>query len=198
MSAKDNPDGPEAMVPWVTTKRLDEVEQKSFLRPAPPEGVEVTPELLEGAVVAHAMELQKALGLPYHEPRVAVEQMGLPWDKVEAVLPYWKQLAATIDPKPGRPKKTVDDRMSHPGSQAVVDSVVKFLVENPGCVRPGPTRQRKVYSGEFREHILGLVGPGGPGEGMTLAQAAHITSIPSNTLAAWLGIKRRKSRRKVK
>ena len=198
MSTKDKRDDPDAMVPWETRKPLDEIPRMSIPRPAPPEGVEVTAELLEGALVAHAMELQKALGLPYDEPQVAVEQMGLPWEKVEAVLPYWKQLVATIDPKPGRPKKTADDRLSHPGSQAVVSSMLEFMVANPGCVRPGPTRQRKVYSNEFREHIMGLLGPGGPGEGMTLGQAAHITSISANTLASWIGIKRRKSRCKGK
>ena len=124
--------------------------------------------------------------------------MGLPWDKVKAVLPYWKALTATLPRGPGRPKKTVDDRTSHPGSLAVLSGMRDFIFENPGCVRRGPSGQRRVYSDGFREHMLRLLAPGGPGEGMTVAQAAYLTSIPANTLTAWKGLKRRKSRRKRK
>ena len=196
MTRKDKKPEPNGLVPWETSMRLDELPRPALVEP--PEGIEVTSELLEGAVVAHAMELQKQLGLPYDEPQVAVEQMGLPWDKVEAVLPYWKQLVSTLNRKPGRPKKTTEELTAHPGSLAVLAGMRDFIYDNPGCVRRGPTGQRRVYSGEFRDHMLRLLGPGGPGDGMTVAQAAHLTSIPINTLTAWKGIKRRKTRRKRK
>lgn len=194
LSKKDKKAQSNGVAQWISNGGMDEFLNAPLV--PPPEGIEVNPKLLEGALVAHAMELQKGLGMPYDEPQVAVEQMGLPWDKVKALLPYWKGLAASLHTTRGRPKKTVDDLLSHPGSQAVVNGMLDFLLANPGCVRPGPTRQRKVYSAEFREHILRLLGPGGPGDGMTLAQAAHITSIPANTLSAWKHKKKRKSRPK--
>lgn len=196
MSKKDKKTDSDGLARWISKGGLDEFLNAPKVQP--PEGIEVTSKLLEGAVVAHAMELQKELGMPYDEPQVAVEQMGLPWDKVKAVLPYWKGLASTLNRGPGRPKKTVDDRMSHPGSLALLNGMRDFIFANPGCVRPGPSGQRYVYSGGFREHMLQLLGPGGPGEGMTIAQAAYLTSIPANTLTAWKGRKRRKGRRKPK
>ena len=196
MSKKDKKAGDDGLIPSKSTVRAEELLRAPLVEP--PAGIEVTSKLLEGAVVAQAMELQKTLGMPYHEPQVAVEQMGLPWDKVKAVLPYWKGLVSTLNRGPGRPKKTVDDRMSHPGSLALLNGMRDFIFANPGCVRPGPSGQRYVYSGGFREHMLQLLGPGGPGEGMTIAQAAYLTSIPANTLTAWKGRKRRKGRRKPK
>lgn len=193
MSKKDKKPEPDGLIPWESRMRLDELPRPALVEP--PEGVEVTRELLEGALVAHAMELQKELGMPYDEPQVAVEQMGLPWEKVKAVLPYWKALAATLPRKPGRPKKTEDDRTEHPGTKEVLVAVRDYLYENPGAVRFGPTRKRKVYSKGYRDLVLRLLGPGGPGEGMTLVQAESTTSVPANTLAAWQGRKRSKRRR---
>ena len=68
VSKKDKRSYPDGLIPWKTTVRLDEVRGVPVVQP--PEGVEVTSELLKGAVVAHAMEPQKELGMPYDEPQV--------------------------------------------------------------------------------------------------------------------------------
>jgi len=198
VSKKDKKADSKGLVPWETTVPIDDLATRIVDQTSVPEGVEEVREFMDGAVVAHAMELRKELGMPYIEPQQAVEEMGMPWDKVQILLPYWKSLVWQLNRQPGRPKKTVDDCGAHPGTKAVMVAIREYIFDNPGCVRPGPTKQRRVYSDDFRDFILGLLEPGGPGEGMTAAQAQYATQISSNTLAAWKGSKRPKQSRRRK
>ncbi len=196
VSRKDKKADPEDLVPRETTGSIDDFATHIVDDTPVPEGVDEIRHFMDGAVVAHAMELRKELGMPYIEPQQAVEEMGMPWDKVQILLPYWKSLVWQLNRKPGRPKKTVDDRWSHPGTEAVMIAIREYMFDNPGCVQLGPTRQRKVYSDDYRGFVLSLLGSGGPGQGMTAAQAQAATGISPSTLAAWRGQRGPKRRRK--
>lgn len=45
---------------------------------------------------------------------------------------------------------------------------------------------RRSYSDDFRRFVLGLVGPGQPGEGMSIAALAYATDVPADVLTEWL------------
>jgi len=181
---------PDEVVPWVTKLKLDDLPLMTVDDPETGRRFTITRETMAGAVVAYAMELQEALGMPFKPPQEAVEEMGLSWRKVKLALPVFKKLAAELDKGPGRPKKTRDDRWDHPGTRQVMDAVRDYLYDNPGAVRRNSDTKRTVYSDGFREFVLELLGPEGAGEGMTGAQAEAIIGVSASTLSAWRGRKK--------
>jgi hypothetical protein len=142
-------------------------------------------DIMRGALIACSLELRAHLGLPTMDPQEAMRQLGLPWEQVQQALPVFKARVAALARRPGRPRKTTDDRMAHPGTEAVLFAVRDYIMGHPCCVRSAPGRRRKTYTPDFRAFVLGLLGPGGPGHGMTGAQAECTTGVPANTLAHW-------------
>ena len=67
---------------------------------------------------------------------------------------------------------------------AVMDAVFNFVVAHPGAVQ-GPPESR-TYSDEYRRFVVGLIEPGGPGEGLSTARLASLSVVPLATLEEWL------------
>jgi hypothetical protein len=189
---------PDEVIPWVTKFKLDDLPLMTVDDPETGKCFTITRETMGGALVAYAMELQEALGMPFKPPQEAVEEMGLSWDKVQLALPVFKKLAGELDKGPGRPKKTTDDRWDHPGTRRVMDAVRDYLYDNPGAVRRNSATKRTVYSDGFREFVLKLVGPEGAGAGMTGAQAEAVIGVSASTISAWRSQKKGKRRRRRK
>jgi hypothetical protein len=68
-------------------------------------------------------------------------------------------------------------------SQLVATAVVRYLMDNPGCVVPG---RRRIYTDGFRRFVIRLMGPGGPGETLTAAEVAEAIDVPVRTFRDWL------------
>lgn len=65
----------------------------------------------------------------------------------------------------------------------VSKAVQHFLMNHPGAAQQSTERGR--YSDAFRRFIVGLIEPGQPGEGMSVADLAEATCIPVGTLKDW-------------
>jgi len=109
-------------------------------------------------------------------------------------MPVFEQKIRDEERFPGRPKKTVDDRMAHPGTKAVMDAVRDYLMRNPGSATKGETGQRHHYAEGFKALVMDLLGPQGPGQGMTTEQAEYATGVSAHTLTAWRQATRDKGR----
>jgi hypothetical protein len=189
---------PDELIPWVTTFKMSDLPLMVVKDPETGKEYAVGRDIMAGALVACAMEMQEALGMPFKPPQEAVEEMGLSWHKVKLALPYFKQFASDLDKGPGRPRKTRDDRWDHPGTRQVMDAVRDYLYDNPGAVRRNSAANRTVYSDGYRAFVLELLGPDGPGAGMTGAQAEAVIGISASTLSAWRSQRKGKGRRRKK
>jgi len=151
----------------------------------------------QAALVTYALEIRAKLGMPTMDPREAVRKMGLRWEEVEAAVPAVKEWLAKESRGPGRPQKAEDDSAAHPGTWAVMTAVRDYLMKNPGAAAAGPGGVRTFYSQGFREFVVTLIGPGGPGEGMTLPQAEYATGVSQRTLTAWRQLMGTRSRQET-
>jgi hypothetical protein len=144
--------------------------------------------------VAYGLRVRKQLGLPANEdPQEAARRLGVPWETVMELISPFSEWAKTAFNRPGRPRGSVTDKPPHPGYLAVLDGVRDFAMEHPGAVTP-LGRGRHSWSPEFRQYVLQLLGPTGPGAGMTLDEASRATGIPISTLVSW-GVTGRPPRR---
>jgi transposase InsO family protein len=66
---------------------------------------------------------------------------------------------------------------------AVSRHIQGYLLRHPGSAQV--SQERFHYTDNFRRFIVGLVGPGQPGEGLSVAQLAEASSIPHGTLKSW-------------
>lgn len=67
---------------------------------------------------------------------------------------------------------------------SVLETLFAYLCDHPGAVC-GQGR-RRTYSDGFRRLVVGLLDPGKPGEGMTVAELASVSQVPLGTLKDWL------------
>ncbi|MBM4352919.1 MAG: hypothetical protein FJ109_03840 [Deltaproteobacteria bacterium] len=199
--AEAPPDGPAKPSPWGPTVRITQSGGRTYI--LPPEGQsppprdswtamdweEMVPSLTENAVlavtVAYGLRVRKQLGLPADEdPQEAARLLGVPWETVLELLPPFSEWAKTAFRKPGRPRGSVAEKPIHPGYAAVLDAVRDFVIDHPGAVAPR-SGGRRYWSPEFKACVLQLIGPSGPGAGMTLDEASRATGVPISTLVAW-------------
>lgn len=189
MSNHNDEQTPEEILPWAASFNLDNLPAFVVQDPETGEDVAISRQTMAGALVAYAMDLQERLGMPFTPPQQAVEEMGLSWRLVQLALPRFEEMARGLVKTPGRPRKEVNDRWSHPGSLTVAEAIRDYLYENPGAASRNAATGRTVYSEGFRDLVLGLLGPGGPGAGMNAAQVRACTGVPARTLALWQGRK---------
>lgn len=93
-----------------------------------------------------------------------------------------RKLLATLAGKPGRPfsePTPADAQLSV--SRAIQD----YLMRHPGSAYL--EQERYCYLDDFRRFIVGLVEPGQPGEGLSVAQLSDASQIPLGTLKSWFG-----------
>ncbi|MBI3926972.1 MAG: hypothetical protein HY319_15660, partial [Armatimonadetes bacterium] len=81
----------------------------------------------------------------------------------------------------GRPSAVSSEPIA---STAILKALYAYLCEHPGSVC-GRGR-RRVYSDGFRRLVVDLIGPGRPGEGMTVEELASASIVPLGTLKDWL------------
>ena len=93
-----------------------------------------------------------------------------------------RELLSGLAGQPGRPSSEAPSRDAR---LAVLSAVVEFLVCHPGSAYL--EEERRHYLGSFRRFIVGLVEPGQPGEGLSVAQLSDASQIPLGTLKSWLG-----------
>lgn len=93
-----------------------------------------------------------------------------------------RELLGALAGKPGRPG-------SEPAPQdvrlTVLSAVNEFLICHPGSAYC--EEERSHYLDSFRRFIVGLVEPGQPGEGLSVAQLSDASQIPLGTLKEWFG-----------
>lgn len=97
-----------------------------------------------------------------------------------AVTARLRELLPSLLGKPGRPPST-----PAPTDALLVVSrcIQDYLMRHPGSAHFHQGRFH--YLDDFRRFIVGLVGPGQPGEGLSVAQLADATSLPLGTLKSW-------------
>ena len=91
-----------------------------------------------------------------------------------------RELLATLAGKPGRP---VAKPAPAEAQQAVSRAILNYLMRHPGSAYL--ERERYCYLDDFRRFIVGLVEPGQPGSGLSVAQLADASQIPLGTLKNW-------------
>lgn len=109
-----------------------------------------------------------------------LERTGAGRSQAYAMMARLKELLPTLVGKPGRPTSA-----SAPANSelAVCRCIQQYLMRHPGSAYFD--RDRYHYLDDFRRFIVGLVAPGQPGEGMTVAQLAEASSLPLGTLKSW-------------
>lgn len=93
-----------------------------------------------------------------------------------------RELLPVLLGKPGRPAATPPPANS---VLAVSRCIQDYLMRHPGSAHFQQGRYH--YLDDFRCFIVGLVAPGQPGEGLSVAQLAAASSLPLGTLKGWFG-----------
>lgn len=93
-----------------------------------------------------------------------------------------RELLATLAGKPGRP---VSDPAPAEAQLAVSRAIQEYLMRHPGSAYL--EHERYCYLDDFRRFIVGLVEPGQPGSGLSVAQLSDASQIPLGTLKNWFG-----------
>lgn len=93
-----------------------------------------------------------------------------------------RELLATLAGKPGRP---VSEPAPAEAQLGVSRAIQDYLMRHPGSAYL--ERERYCYLDDFRRFIVGLVEPGQPGSGLSVAQLSDASQIPLGTLKSWFG-----------
>jgi len=91
-----------------------------------------------------------------------------------------RELLFTLMGKPGRPSSAPP---AHSSQLAVSRAINIYLLDKPGAAYSSQVRTH--YLDSFRCFILGLMDPGQPGEGLSVAELAEASTIPLGTLKGW-------------
>jgi hypothetical protein len=141
--------------------------------------------VIQAVTIVYGFRLRKQLGLPADEdPMEMVRKLAVPWETVIELIPPFAEWTKTLSRKPGRPRGSLSRKAPHSGYKEVACSARDFAMDHPGSVSPR-SGGRHAWSPEFRAHILHLLGPEGPGAGMTLDEASDATGVPISTLVSW-------------
>lgn len=109
-----------------------------------------------------------------------LELTGSGRSQAYAMTARLRQLLGTLAGKPGRP---VSEPVSADARLAVSRAIQNYLMRHPGSAYL--ERERYCYLDDFRRFIVGLVEPGQPGAGLSVAQLADASQIPLGTLKGW-------------
>lgn len=93
-----------------------------------------------------------------------------------------RELLGTLAGKPGRP---ISEPVPADARLAVSRAIQDYLMRHPGSAYL--ERERYCYLDHFRRFIVGLVEPGQPGGGLSVAELADASLIPLGTLKGWFG-----------
>ena len=99
-----------------------------------------------------------------------------------AMAARMRELLATLSGKPGRP---VSEPAAPDARLAVNQAIQDYLMRHPGSAYL--EGERYCYLDDFRRFIVGLVEPGQPGSGLSVAQLSDASRIPLGTLKGWFG-----------
>jgi transposase InsO family protein len=111
-----------------------------------------------------------------------LKQTGASRSQAYAMASRLKERLPTLMGKPGRP---TSEPASMDSLLAVSRCIQNYLIRHPGSAYFDQGRHH--YLDDFRRFIVGLVEPGQPGEGLSVAQLAEASSIPLGTLKSWFG-----------
>ncbi|MFN8614071.1 MAG: hypothetical protein U0931_41450 [Vulcanimicrobiota bacterium] len=87
-----------------------------------------------------------------------------------------RELLGTVAGKPGRP---ASELVPEDAQKAVNRAILDYLMRHPGSAYV--ERERYCYLDEFRRFIVGLIEPGQPGFGLSVAQLSDASQIPLGT-----------------
>lgn len=93
-----------------------------------------------------------------------------------------RELLPTLAGKPGRP---VSEPAPAGARLAVSRAIQAHLMRHPGSAYL--EGERYCYLDEFRRFIVGLLEPGQPGSGLSVAQLSDASQLPLGTLKSWFG-----------
>lgn len=142
------------------------------------------------ATVTLGLRYMEEYDLGDRDPVETLEKMGLPTEGAEEAADEMERLLIEARCGPGRPRKSPEEQLMHPNTEAVIQAVTQFVIENPGCVYR--KHERRVYSDVFKRFILEMFHEGGLACDMTVRQAAHAMGVSLHTLNSWLAGRRRK------
>lgn len=111
-----------------------------------------------------------------------LEQTGSSKSQAYAMASRLRVLLPTLMGKPGRPPSEEAPAVS---LLAVSRCIQDYLMRHPGSAYFDQDRHH--YLDDFRRFVVGLVEPGQPGQGLSVAQLAEASSIPLGTLKSWFG-----------
>jgi transposase InsO family protein len=93
-----------------------------------------------------------------------------------------RELLENLAGKPGRP---VSEPTPPDARLAVTQAIQDYLMCHPGSAYL--EGERYCYLDDFRRFVVGLVEPGQPGSGLSVAQLSDASRIPLGTLKGWFG-----------
>lgn len=132
------------------------------------------------ALLLLARELVNWPGAPTTENILDLTGSGR--SQAYAMAARLRELLATLAGRPGRP---VSEPAPAEAQLAVSRAIRVHLMCHPGSAYL--ERKRYCYLDEFRRFIVGLVEPGQPGSGLSVAQLSDACQIPLGTLKSWFG-----------
>ena len=137
------------------------------------------PPALRVAMVLMAQELYPDLMWPTLAEMLA--SSGADEKEAYECLARLRELAPTLLRKPGRPACPA---MPTQGRTAALAAVCNFLVRHPGALLK--REEGHLCTDDYRRFVVGLGGPGQPGEGLSHEELASVTCVPLETLHEWL------------
>jgi hypothetical protein len=140
-----------------------------------------TDRFIIAAVLIWALELFRRFK---HQPSTVAEVLQLTdatKSQAYKTLGRLKEASKALNRRPGRPASKQTEKS---GLECVLRLTRDFLMENPGCAQRRGRRHR--YTDRYRLFVLGLKGPGGAGEKLTVEQLADAVGVPLGTLKDWM------------
>ena len=139
--------------------------------------------VLQAAIVLIALRVLRSLKLPCSAVAEVVTALGVSESRAYELATDLEVVLPELARGPGRPRKEREAPSSDPVKE-IAYLVRDFLMANPGAVVAGGERRR--YSDQFRQFIVGLFEPGSHAEEMPLEQKAMAAGVPTDTLKDWL------------
>ena len=141
------------------------------------------PSLHSSIVAALLLVVRELVDWPEAPTTEDVLQMtGSGRSQAYAMAARLRELLGTVAGKPGRP---ASELVPEDAQRAVNRAILDYLMRHPGSAYV--ERERYCYLDEFRRFIVGLLEPGQPGFGLSVAQLSDASQIPLGTLKSWFG-----------
>ena len=141
------------------------------------------PSLHSSIVAALLLVVRELVDWPEAPTTEDVLQMtGSGRSQAYAMAARLRELLGTVAGKPGRPASELVPEVAQ---KAVNRAILDYLMRHPGSAYV--ERERYCYLDEFGRFIVGLLEPGQPGFGLSVAQLSDASQIPLGTLKSWFG-----------